>query len=117
MPVGGSGTGGTGPVVVVTSGTANCSGTVAGGSVSGAATCETAVRQFDLNLSGSTSSSGNNPLTFMTTSNNIQATVLNGNSPTPTIQVPPEMGSYLFTVLVTDSKGNQTTVTIDVSYL
>ena len=117
VPVGGSGTGGTGPVVVISSGTANCTGAVTGGSVTGGTTCETAVRQFDLSLSASTSPNGNTPLTFLTTSGNIQATVLNPTSPTPTIQVAPEKGSYMFNVLVTDSKGNQTTVTLDVLYL
>ena len=116
VPVGSSGNGGSPPVVVISSGNANCSGTVVGGSTT-SATCETAVRQFDLNLSASTSPIGNSPLTFLTTSGNVQATVLNPTSSVPTIQVPPEMGSYVFNVLVTDSKGNQTSVAINVLYL
>ena len=107
--------GGTGPVIVV--GGPNCTGTVVGGSVIGNASCQTLSRQFNLNLSSSTSTIGNTPLTFLTKSRNTQAAVINPTSITPTLQVGPLKGDYLFDVTATDSKGNQTTITIDVSYV
>jgi hypothetical protein len=113
VPVGAGG--GTPPVIII--GGANCTGTVVGGSVVGNASCQTLVRQFNLDLSSSTSPIGNTPLTFLTTSRNIQAAVINPTSITPTIQVPGLKGDYLFDVIATDSKGNQTKITIDVSYV
>jgi hypothetical protein len=111
-----SGTGGgTGPVIIV--GGANCTGTVVGGSIVGNASCQTLVRQFNLDLSSSTSTIGNTPLTFLTTSRNTQAAVINPTSITPTLQVGPLKGDYLFDVTATDSKGNQTTIAIDVLYV
>lgn len=95
----------------------NCTGTVVGGSVIGNASCQTLSRQFNLNLSSSTSTIGNTPLTFLTKSRNTQAAVINPTSITPTLQVGPLKGDYLFDVTATDSKGNQTTITIDVSYV
>jgi hypothetical protein len=76
--------------------------------------CETVVRQVSFDLSQSSSSAGNTPLTFLTTSQNIRAAVLNATSVTPTVQLGEQFGDYLFTVVVTDSKGNQATATVDI---
>jgi hypothetical protein len=76
--------------------------------------CETVVRQVTFDLSQSSSSAGNTPLTFLTTSQNTRAAVLNPTSSTPTVQLGEQFGDYLFTVLVTDSKGNQSTATVDI---
>ena len=107
--------GGTGPIIIV--GGPNCTGTVVGGSIVGNASCQTLERQFNIDLTSSSSPIGNTPLTFLTMSRNIQAAVINPTSLTPTIQVPPIKGDYLFDVTVTDSKGNKTTITIDVMYV
>jgi OmpA family/K319L-like, PKD domain len=115
VPVTSSSGGGTGPVIVVSG--ADCAGTVVGGSVVGNETCQTLQRTFDLNLSSSTSPLGNTPLSFVTTSRNGQAAVIGAASATPTIQLPDTKGDYLFDVMVTDSKGNQTKLVIDVLYL
>jgi hypothetical protein len=81
--------------------------------VSGTLTiCQTASRQVTLNLSGS-SPSGNTPLTFLTVSGNLSAAVLGANTSHPTLQLAELAGDYFFTVTVTDSKGNSTTVTVD----
>jgi len=114
VPVTGSG-GVTPPVIIV--GGANCQGTVVGGSIPGNESCQTLVRQFNLDLSSSTSPIGNTPLTFLTTSENTQAAVINPTSITPTIQVGTLKGDYLFDVTATDSKGNKTTIVIDVVYV
>jgi hypothetical protein len=75
------------------------------------------VNLVDLNLSGSTSPSGNTPLTYFTVSRNNQALVLNPASAQPSLQLGPLKGDYLFDVIVTDSKGNKTTITVDVIYV
>jgi len=107
--------GGVAPVIVV--GGPSCTGTIVGGSVVGIASCQTLVRQFNVDLSSSASPAGNTPLTFSTTSRNSQAVVINPTSITPTLQVPALQGDYLFDVTATDSKGNQSRITIDVSYI
>jgi FtsZ-binding cell division protein ZapB len=114
VSTGGGGGSGTGPVITVTSSSASClSGTVVGG---GSTSCQTVVRFIDLNLSA-TSASGNTPLTYFTVSRNNQALVLNPTSATPSLQLGVLKEDYLFDVTVTDSKGNKTTVTIDVQYV
>jgi hypothetical protein len=105
---------GTPPVIIVTSSAANCVTTAV---VGGTTTCQTVVRLLDLNLSGSSSPAGNNPLTFFTTSRNIAAVVLNPTSPTPSVQLSESFGDYFFDVVITDSKGNKATATIDVQYV
>jgi hypothetical protein len=105
VPVGPASGGGTPPVVVVHG---------PGCTVSGALTiCQTANRQVSLDLSGSSSPTGNNPLTFLTVSNNLSAAVLNATSSHPSVQLAELAGDYFFTVTVTDSMGNSTTVTVD----
>jgi hypothetical protein len=82
--------------------------------VSGTLTvCQTAIRQVTLNLSGSSSPTGNNPLTFLTASNNLSSAVLGSATSHPSVQLAELAGDYFFTVTVTDSKGNSTTVTVD----
>jgi len=106
VPVNPSGGGGGTPPVVVVGG--------AGCVVSGTLTiCQTANRQVTLDLSGSSSPTGNTPLTFLTVSGNLSAAVLGANTSHPTVQLAELAGDYFFTVTVTDSKGNSTTVTVD----
>lgn len=105
VPVGPSSGGGTGPTVVVSG-----PGCTASGSIT---VCQTANRQVTLSLSGSSSSAGNTPLTFLTVSNNLSAAVLNATSANPSVQLAELAGDYFFTVTVTDSKGNSTTAIVD----
>ena len=57
--------------------------------------------------------SGSGPFTYLWTSNNFSAISLtNANTATPNVVLPPELGSYSFTLVVTDSKGNSTTTTV-----
>jgi hypothetical protein len=104
------------PTIVVTglSGL-TCSATAAPAAGSGATfVCDTVVRQVTIDLSQSTSSAGNTPLSFLTTSQSSQAAVLNATSPQPTVQLGEQFGDYFFTVTVTDSKGNKSTATVDI---
>lgn len=105
------------PVVVIgTLGGATCTGgSVVGGSVT--TSCQTVVRQVKLDLTQSSSPSGSTPLTFLTTSRSNQAAVLDPTSPTPTVQIAGLFGDYFFDVVATDSKGNQSTGTVVVSYV
>jgi hypothetical protein len=70
---------------------------------------------LDIDLSSSTSA--NPPLSFLTTSRNQAAVVLNPTSARFTVQLSELFGDYFFDVLVTDSKGNKSTATIDVRYV
>jgi K319-like protein/OmpA family protein len=117
VPVTTPGGGGTTPVVIINSSNANCVPVVTGGSLGPAATCQTVVRQVNLDFTASTSPLGNTPLTFVTTSRSNGAAVLNPTSATPTVQVNASKGDYLFDVTVTDSKGNKATITLDVLYI
>ena len=112
VPVGngGGGGGGTPPVVVITTSSGNCGGNVGNG---GKIVCQVNTRDVTLNYAASSSPSGNNPLSFLTTSINTSASVINPTSPTPSVQLGPGTGDYLFQVIVTDSKGNQSTATVD----
>jgi len=106
VPVNPTGGGGTPPVIVIHG---------AGCTVSGAITvCQTLTRQVTLDLSGSSSPSGNTPLTYLTTSGSLEAAVLNSTSSHPIVQVAQSFGDYFFTVTVTDSKGNTSTATVDI---
>jgi hypothetical protein len=104
-------TGGTPPVVVV-GGLSGATCTPASGG--GTTICQTVVRTVQLDLTGSTSAAGAGPLTFFTQSRNSSAVVLNPTSPTPNVQLSELFGDYFFDITVTDSKGNKTTVTVDV---
>ena len=101
--------GGTGPIVVVTSGNANC---LAPAVQAGTTVCETVVRSVNLDLSGSSSPNGG--LTYNVVSRNTSSAVLNANTVTPTVQLSELFGDYFFDVTVTDAKGLSTTATVDI---
>ncbi|HEY3739365.1 MAG TPA: OmpA family protein [Bryobacteraceae bacterium] len=82
--------------------------------IAGGPVIETNVRQVTLDASASTSPAGNLPLTFKWVSLNGQAAVLNPTSPTPIVQLNELIGDYLFTLTVTDSKGQSSTGTVTV---
>ena len=75
-------------------------------------------RFFTLDASGSTSPGGNNPLTYLWQSINDNALVINASAPRTQVQLGTIMGSYVFRLTVTDSKGNSSTaiVTLNLSY-
>ena len=98
------------PTIVVRSGSASCTGGIAGA----AAVCETVVRSVQLDLTGSTSSPGGGALTFNVTSRNTAAAVLMPTSTTPTVQLSELFGDYFFDVTATDSRGLTATQTVDV---
>jgi hypothetical protein len=108
------GGGGTPPVIVITSPGATCTPAAV---VGGTTVCETINRLLDIDLSGSSSPLGNNPLTFFTSSRNISAVVLNPTSAKFSVQLSELFGDYFFDVLVTDSKGNKGTATIDIRFV
>jgi len=106
----GGGGGGGGPVIVI-----NAAGCTAPAIPGGVTVCETLVRLLDIDLSASTSP--NQPLSFLTTSRNTSAVVLNPTSPKLTVQLSELFGDYFFDVTVIDSKGNKSTATVDVHYI
>ena len=90
--------------------------------IAGGNTITTIFRQLTINASGSYSPSGNNPLTYQWTSVNGTASIVNPNSPTPSVilgniagGLDQSGGVYLFNVTVTDSKGNSSTATVAVT--
>lgn len=102
-------------VIVVGLNGLQCSATVAPVGGTGATfVCETVVRQVSLDLSQSTSSAGNTPLSFLTTSQSTMSAVLSATSAQPIVQLGEQFGDYYFTVVVTDSHGNQGTATVDI---
>lgn len=101
---------GPGPTVVILASSGACSP----GTATLATVCETVVRTVTLDLTRTTSAAGNNPLTFQVTSRNTAAVVLNPTSSTPIVQLSELFGDYFFDVTVTDSRGNRTTVALDV---
>ncbi len=96
-----------GPVIVVTSPTANCS--AQGGTTT---VCETIYRQINLDLTGTTSANG--PVTYAVSSRQTTSVVLNPTSATPTVQLSELFGDYFFDITATDSKGVTSTATVDV---
>jgi hypothetical protein len=109
VPVNPTSGGGAGPTIVV-----NGPGCAASGTTT---VCQTQQRQITLDLSASSSSAGNTPLTFNTVSNTLSASVLSGSSSHPIVQLYQSGGDYFFTITVTDSKGNVSTATVDVQLL
>lgn len=101
-----SGGGGTPPTVVIHGPGCTVSGTLT--------VCQTLQRQVTLDLTGSTSPSGNTPLTYLTTSENLNAAVIGATSAHPIVQLDQSFGDYYFTITVTDSKGNTATATLDI---
>jgi hypothetical protein len=74
-------------------------------------------RKFSIDASASFSPSGNNPLTYSWSSSNTNpAAVLNATSPVTNVQLNGPNGTYIFTLTVTDSKGNSSTATITVFF-
>ena len=104
------------PPVIVVGGLngVTCSATAVPAGGNATFICETVVRQVQLDLSQSTSPSGNAPLAFITTSLSTSSAVLNPTSPQPTVQLGEQFGDYFFNVAVTDAKGNQSTATVDI---
>jgi OmpA family/K319L-like, PKD domain len=98
QPGGGGGQSGPPPTVVI-----------AGGPL-----IQTNVRTLQLDGSASSSPAGNTPLTYLWSSVNGRAAILDPTSPTPTIYLGNLAGDYYFTLAVTDSKGNKATATVDV---
>lgn len=108
------------PPVVVVGGLngLSCSATAVPTAGSGGTfVCDTLVRQVTLDLSQSSSPTGNAPLSFLTMSQSGSSAVLGPTSPTPTVQLGEQFGDYFFTVTVTDSKGNKATATVDIRYV
>ncbi len=90
--------------------------------IAGGNSITTVFRQLTINASGSYSPQGNNPLTYLWTSVNGTASIVNANSPTPSVilgniagGLDQNGGVYLFNVKVTDSKGNSTTAIVTVT--
>jgi hypothetical protein len=72
-------------------------------------------RHIYLDASGSTSPSGNTPLSYHWTSYNAEAITLRAqDTATPEVILPPILGYYTFNLTVTDSKGNSTTATLTI---
>jgi hypothetical protein len=84
--------------------------------IAGGSTQTTTVRSFQLSASGSSSPSGNNPLTYQWVALYGTAEIVNPNSATTTIVVGPTAGPYYFNLTVTDSKGMSTTQEVTVTY-
>jgi hypothetical protein len=75
-------------------------------------------RFLNLDASASSSPSGNLPLTYLWESINGSALVINASQAVTQVQLGTIMGSYVFRLTVTDSKGNSSTaiVTLNLSY-
>jgi hypothetical protein len=82
--------------------------------IAGGLTQETELRDFIIDASGSFSSTNPGPLTYLWTSHDSLAAILNPTSPTPRVQINNFLGTYLFDVTVTDSKGNSAKATISI---
>jgi hypothetical protein len=85
--------------------------------IAGGPTINTGTRFLTLDASKSVSPSGNNPLTFVWTSLNDRALILNANSPMPSVQLGTVSGAYIFQLTVTDSKGNSATAFVTVNLI
>lgn len=84
--------------------------------IAGGNTINTISRFLTLDATGSYSPSGNTPLTFLWTSVNNSAAILNATSPTPSIQLNQVGGIYLLNLTVTDSKGNAATQVVTINF-
>jgi hypothetical protein len=98
--------GGTPPTVVIHGPGCTVSGTLT--------ICQSLNRQVMLDLSGSSSPSGNTPLSYLTVSDGLSAAVINPTSAQPIVQLAQTVGDYFFTITVTDSQGNTATAIVDV---
>jgi hypothetical protein len=84
--------------------------------VTGGSTQTTTVRSIQVSASGSSSPSGNNPLTYQWVALYGSAEIVTPNLATTTIVLGPTPGPYYFNVTVTDSKGNSTTQEVTITY-
>jgi uncharacterized protein (UPF0333 family) len=84
--------------------------------IAGGSTQTTTVRSILLDASGSTSPSGNTPLTYSWVSLFGQSNILTPNNAATTVQISGGPGTYYFNLTVTDSKGMSTTQEITVIY-
>jgi OmpA family/PKD domain len=84
--------------------------------IAGGSTQTTTVRSIQLNASGSSSPSGNNPLTYQWVALYGSAEIVNGNTASPNIVLGPTPGPYYFNLTVTDTKGMSTTQEVTITY-
>jgi hypothetical protein len=84
--------------------------------IAGGSTQTTTVRNVLINASGSSSPSGNNPLTYQLVALYGSAEIVNGNTSQPTVVLGATPGPYYFNLTVTDSKGMSTTQEITITY-
>ncbi|MBV8819867.1 MAG: hypothetical protein JO022_16005 [Acidobacteriaceae bacterium] len=106
----GGGNGSNGPTINITSPNATCSAS-SGTTV----VCQTITRLVTIDLTGTTSP--NTPVSFVTTSRQSTAVVLNPTGSTVQVQLSELFGDYFFDVVATDSKGNTSTATVDLQYV
>jgi hypothetical protein len=81
-------------------------------------TCQTIYRSNNLNLTEALADT-NSPLTFVVTSENIQAAVLPASptSATDTVQLSSTFGDYFFDIVATDSTGKQLKARVDLQFV
>jgi hypothetical protein len=84
--------------------------------IAGGNTINTISRFITLDASASYSPTGNTPLTFMWTSVNNSAAIINPTSPMPNIQLNEVGGIYLLNLTVTDSKGNSAVAVVTINF-
>jgi len=84
--------------------------------IAGGSTQTTTVRNVLIDASGSSSPSGNTPLTYSLATLYGSAQIINGNTSKPTVTLGPTPGPYYFNLTVTDSKGMSTTQEITITY-
>lgn len=84
--------------------------------IAGGTTINTISRFLTLDASGSYSPEGYTPLTFLWTSINNSAAIINPTSPMPNIQLEEIGGIYLLNLTVTDSKGNSATQVVTINF-
>jgi hypothetical protein len=84
--------------------------------IAGGSTQTTTVRNVLIDASGSSSPSGNNPLTYSLATLYGSAQIINGNTAKPTVVLGPTPGPYYFNLTVSDSKGMSTTQEITIIY-
>jgi len=84
--------------------------------IAGGTTINTISRFLTLDASGSYSPEGYTPLTFLWTSVNNSAAIINPTSPMPNIQLEEIGGIYLLNLTVTDSKGNSATQVVTINF-
>jgi hypothetical protein len=84
--------------------------------IAGGSSQTTTVRNVLIDASGSSSPSGNTPLTYSLATLYGSATIINGNTSRPTVTLGPTPGPYYFNLTVTDSKGLSTTQEITITY-